>query len=181
MFGYCQPSRGGIDADWAVRARGWLALRVVFECRPNEDAAYRGKGSRMNAPQHTPLVLVVDDEPHIRHVLENRLLDAGYRVETACDGEEAYDLACRMRPDVLITDERMPFLSGVELCLKLRQTRETAGLPVIMLTARRFADACIDREGTNIAAVLSKPFSPREMLSRVQDLSGSRSLLAQHA
>jgi DNA-binding response OmpR family regulator len=130
---------------------------------------------------HSPLVLVVDDEPHIRHVLEHRLRDAGYRVETACDGEEAYDLALRERPAVLITDERMPFLSGLKLCHRLRQTPETADLPVVMLTARRFADASIDRTGTNIAAVLSKPFSPREMLQRVQQLSEHPKLLAQHA
>ena len=135
----------------------------------------------MDAPDNSPLVLVVDDEPHIRHVLQHRLSEAGYRVETACDGEEAFELAVRSRPRVLITDERMPFLSGLELCQKLRDTPATAELPALMLTARRFADAWIDRTGTNIAAVLSKPFSPREMLQRVDELSQRPGLASQHA
>jgi len=115
-------------------------------------------------------VLVVDDEAHILHVVSLKLRNAGYEVHTANDGEEGFELAQQILPDVIISDYQMPFMSGLELCEKLKQTESTAQIPVLMLTARGFGLNHSDMERTNIVGVLSKPFSPREVLARIADL-----------
>ncbi|MBI1367435.1 MAG: response regulator [Planctomycetes bacterium] len=115
-------------------------------------------------------ILVVDDESHILNVLSLKLQNAGYDVVTAADGEEGYDLAMQTTPDLIITDFQMPFLTGLELCEKLKQTPATQSTPALMLTARGYSLTQKDLEGTNIVGVLSKPFSPRDVLAKVQEL-----------
>jgi two-component system phosphate regulon response regulator PhoB len=115
-------------------------------------------------------ILVVDDEPHITHVLALKFKNAGYDVRTASDGEEAYELACAAPPDIIITDLQMPYMSGLALCLKLKATRVTAQVPAIMLTARGHALEENDLLKTNIRLVLSKPFGPRQVLETVQEI-----------
>ncbi|MEX0744383.1 MAG: response regulator [Phycisphaeraceae bacterium] len=122
-----------------------------------------------------PLILVADDESHIVHVVTLKLQNAGYRVITAEDGEEALALALEHRPNLVITDFQMPFMSGLELCTQLKSDERTAETPALMLTARGFSLGRDVLEQTNIAAVLSKPFSPRDVLARVQELLGGRS------
>src|SRR4029078_8843285 len=77
--------------------------------------------------------LVADDESHILNVVSLKLRNAGYRVLTAQDGQEALDIATAERPDLLITDYHMPELSGLELCRRLQQDAATAGIQKIML------------------------------------------------
>lgn len=114
-------------------------------------------------------VLVVDDEAHITHVVSLKLSNAGFEVVTAGDGEEAYELACQELPDLIITDLQMPYLSGVELCAKLKQLRTTSHIPAILLTARGYALSQDDLAQTNIRTVMSKPFSPRQVLERANE------------
>src|SRR5450432_2372294 len=83
-------------------------------------------------------ILVADDESHILHVVSLKLRNAGFTVVTACDGQEALELAISEQPDLLITDYHMPQLSGLELCKRLKQDPQTAGIPAIMLTARGY-------------------------------------------
>jgi DNA-binding response OmpR family regulator len=112
-------------------------------------------------------ILVADDESHILHVVSLKLRNAGYRVVTARDGQEALELAQQERPDLLITDYHMPQLSGLELCQKLKQAAETSGIPAIMLTARGYHLEPTDTEKNGILRMLSKPFSPRHLLATV--------------
>ena len=84
-------------------------------------------------------VLVVDDEIHIVHVVAIKLRNNGYEVITANDGAEAFDLAQRENPDIIVTDYQMPAMSGLELVKELRSNEVTKGIPVILLTARSFA------------------------------------------
>lgn len=118
------------------------------------------------------LILVVDDESHILHVVSLKLRNAGYQVVTAQDGEEGFELALQCRPALVITDFQMPFMTGLELCEKLKEHPATAETPALMLTARGFSLNHDDVGRTNIEGVLSKPFSPREVLTRVQELIG---------
>lgn len=115
-------------------------------------------------------VLVVDDESHIVQVVSLKLRNAGYGVMTAVDGEEGYELACRERPDLIITDYQMPYMTGLELCKQLAKNTDTAGIPVLMLTARGYALDDDDLVIGNIKDVLSKPFSPRLIVSQVNKL-----------
>lgn len=125
--------------------------------------------------QTQPLILVVDDESHILHVVSLKLQNAGYRVITAEDGEEGLATALERRPDLIITDYQMPFMTGLELSIALKEHEVTGQTPVLMLTARGFSLAQEYLDRTNIAAVVSKPFSPREILGRVQELIGGQS------
>ena len=122
-------------------------------------------------------ILVVDDEAHIVHVVSMKLRNAGYEVISASDGEEAFDAAMAQLPDMVITDLQMPVMSGLDLCAKLKSTPATALIPALMLTARGFNLNSADLARTNIRGVLSKPFSPREVLEKVTavlDESGNR-------
>lgn len=109
-------------------------------------------------------VLLVDDEPHITHIVARKLEMAGYAVLVARDGEEAFELACDHRPDLVITDLQMPYMSGLELCTKLKQERSTMDIPAFLLTARGYVVSEDELAKTNIKQIVSKPFSVREIL-----------------
>lgn len=115
-------------------------------------------------------IVIADDEAHILRVMSMKLTNAGYEVLTAVDGEEALELCAREKPDLLITDYQMPVMSGLELCKQLRSDDQTRSIPAIMLTARGFDIEPSDMVAAGITAVLAKPFSPREVLAKVNDL-----------
>ena len=77
-------------------------------------------------------VLLVDDEPSLLDIYTLVLEDLGHVVATAADGEEALQLAPRLRPDLIITDLMMPRMNGLELCLQLREDPRLRGVPVII-------------------------------------------------
>jgi two-component system alkaline phosphatase synthesis response regulator PhoP len=115
-------------------------------------------------------ILVADDESHILHVVSLKLRNAGFEVVTAADGQEALELALSEHPDLLITDYHMPQLSGLELCHRLKQDPATANIPAIMLTARGYQLEPKDTEQSGILRMLSKPFSPRHLLTTVNEV-----------
>ena len=117
-------------------------------------------------------IIAADDEAHILHIVSMKLRNAGYEVITAMDGEEAMELCQAESPDLLITDYQMPYMSGLDLCKELRRNEQTKDIPALMLTARGFDIEADEMAEAGIAAVLAKPFSPREVLQRVRDLIG---------
>jgi len=122
-------------------------------------------------------VLVVDDEVHIVHVVAIKLRNNGYEVISADNGAEAFELACREKPDIVVTDFQMQGMTGLELVKKLRQREETRDIPVIMLTARSFAVPKAQQEDLRISGCLSKPFSPKELLGSIEDILYQRELV----
>jgi len=115
-------------------------------------------------------ILIADDETHILNVLSIKLQNAGFRIIAVEDGADAYEQARVTRPDLIITDYQMPLLSGLELCSKLQCDPVTRDIPAIILTARGFSISESDRQSRNIREVMTKPFSPREILDRVHHL-----------
>jgi len=115
-------------------------------------------------------ILVADDESHILHVVSLKLRNAGFRVLTARDGQEALEMATAQHPDLLITDYHMPQLSGLELCHRLKNDPSTRSIPAIMLTARGYHLEPHDTEQSGILRMLSKPFSPRHLLATVNEI-----------
>lgn len=115
-------------------------------------------------------VLIADDEIHIIHVVAIKLRNNGYEVIAANNGAEAYDLACREHPDIVVTDYQMPFVTGIELIEKLRANEQTKNTPVILLTARSFAISEELQQSLDVEECLSKPFSPKELLKTIQDI-----------
>jgi len=123
-------------------------------------------------------VLVVDDEIHIVHVVAIKLRNNGFEVITARDGSEAYELACRETPDIIVTDFQMPVMNGAELVARLRENHQTKDIPVIMLTARGFAIDDQQRQKLDISEFLSKPFSPKELLRCINDILYHKSVIS---
>jgi two-component system, OmpR family, alkaline phosphatase synthesis response regulator PhoP len=115
-------------------------------------------------------ILVADDESHILNVVSLKLRNAGFTVVTARDGQEALELAQQEKPHLLITDYHMPQLSGIELCQRLKQDPATSSIPAIMLTARGYQLEPSDTEQSGILRMLSKPFSPRQLLTAVEEV-----------
>ncbi|HHK41400.1 MAG TPA: response regulator [Planctomycetaceae bacterium] len=116
-------------------------------------------------------VLLCDDEFHILRAAEFKFRRAGFEVLCASDGVEALERVQTRVPDVVVTDCQMPRMNGLELIERLRQDERTRDVPILMLTAKGFelpADELVER--FHIAGVAAKPFSPRELLRRVESL-----------
>ena len=112
-------------------------------------------------------VLVVDDEPTVREVVQWYLEHDGYRVELAGDGADALDAFTARSPDLVVLDLMLPGVDGLEVCRRIRAASAT---PVIMLTAKGHeADRIV---GLELGAddYLVKPFSPRELVARVRSV-----------
>jgi DNA-binding response OmpR family regulator len=115
-----------------------------------------------------PGVLVIDDEQDLLELVRYNLAREGFAVREASDGVSGLEMARREIPDVVILDLMMPGMSGLEVCKQLRGDEKTAGVAVIMLTAKA---AETDRViGLELGAddYVTKPFSPRELVARVR-------------
>lgn len=112
-------------------------------------------------------VLVVEDEPEIAALIAYQLTREGYRVETAASGDEALEALGRDVPDLVVLDRMLPGVSGDDVLKAMRSEASTRELPVLVLTARREQEDRI--EGFELGAddYLTKPFSPRELVLRV--------------
>jgi two-component system phosphate regulon response regulator PhoB len=113
-------------------------------------------------------ILVVDDERDIVELIRYNLAQAGYRVVTATDGQQALELARKDRPDLVVLDLMLPVMPGTEVARILKQEEKTRAVPIVMLTAR---GSEVDRiVGFELGAddYVVKPFSPRELVLRVQ-------------
>ena len=115
-------------------------------------------------------ILIADDEPNQLELLSFNLSQAGFEVAQAHDGKQALTMIEDSLPDLVVLDWMMPHLSGIELCRILRSRRDTKLLPIIMLSARgEEGDRTLGLD-TGADDYLSKPFSPRELTSRVKAL-----------
>jgi DNA-binding response OmpR family regulator len=112
-----------------------------------------------------PTILVVDDEPSIREVVSIYLSRAGYRVLVAEDGQTALEILEREPPDLVVLDLMLPEVDGLEITRRLRAEGE---IPIIMLTARREETDRILGLEMGADDYVVKPFSPRELVSRVK-------------
>ena len=115
-----------------------------------------------------PRVLIVEDEQDISELVRYNLEQAGYQTISASDGAEALDKVQHEQPDLVVLDLMLPGLDGKEVCRRIRQDDQTRSIPVIMLTAKAEE---IDRiVGFELGAddYLTKPFSPRELVLRIQ-------------
>jgi two-component system phosphate regulon response regulator PhoB len=117
-----------------------------------------------------PKILLVEDDANLVELIRYNLDKEGFDVVTTPDGEEALVLAEEDRPDVVVLDWMIVNLSGIEVCRRLRRAPETAGLPIIMLTARAEESDRVRGLETGADDYVTKPFSPRELVARVRAL-----------
>jgi two-component system phosphate regulon response regulator PhoB len=112
-------------------------------------------------------VLVVDDEPDIREVIRFALEGGGFRVIEAGHADDARKLLASDKPDILLLDWMLPGRSGLELAQQLKQNSKTRSLPIIMISARGGEEDRVRGLETGSDDYIAKPFSPREMVARV--------------
>jgi DNA-binding response OmpR family regulator len=126
-------------------------------------------GEPASAPNPPPRILVVEDEPDIRQLNTEVLINSGYQVDAAEDGAAAWQALISGSYDLLITDHDMPKVSGVELVKKLRATR--MALPVIVATGTLPTKELFTRyPWLQPAAILPKPYTVEELLGTVQEV-----------
>lgn len=114
-----------------------------------------------------PRLLLVEDDPALAELLEFRFSGEGWKVGVTADGDEALLLAAETNPDVVVLDWMIEGTSGIEVCRRLRRDKATAHVPIIMLTARGAEDDRIRGLETGADDYLTKPFSPRELIARI--------------
>lgn len=117
-----------------------------------------------------PTVLIVEDDAALSELLQWHFNSEGYQVRATPDGEDALVMVREELPDLVILDWMLESLSGVEVCRQLRKARESARVPVIMLTARGEEEDRIRGLKTGADDYVTKPFSPRELLARAEGL-----------
>ena len=124
----------------------------------------------LNNQDKRDLVLVVDDEANSRLLLKTYLSSAGYDVKTARTGEEALKVIKMETPSTIILDIMLPKLSGYDVCKKLKSSKTTDFIPIILVTALRGVQERV--QGTEAGAddFVSKPFNRIELLTRVKSL-----------
>jgi two-component system, OmpR family, alkaline phosphatase synthesis response regulator PhoP len=116
-------------------------------------------------------ILLCDDEIHILRAAEIKFTRAGFDVRIASDGEEAWQAIQERKPALVVTDCQMPRLDGLGLAGRIHADPDTTDIPVLMLTGKGFEIPRTDawRE-LGIVQVLPKPFSPRELVAKAQQI-----------
>ncbi len=117
-------------------------------------------------------VVVIDDEPFILMMIEDKLKNAGIEVVTLRSSVNAVQIVKKEKPGLVILDWMMPEISGIEICKTIKQDSEMAHIPIFMLTAKgQDAD---EQRGLQcgVSRYITKPFSPRALLEMVQEVLG---------
>lgn len=113
------------------------------------------------------LILIVEDEAKIAEAVEAYLNKRGYNTAIAGDGRDALDKFAALCPDMLILDLNLPLVSGEDVC---REIRKKSRIPIIMLTAKSLEDDKVNGLVMGADDYMTKPFSPRELVARVDSL-----------
>jgi two-component system, OmpR family, phosphate regulon response regulator PhoB len=117
-------------------------------------------------------ILLADDEANLRILVRTTLDDPEYCILEATDGTAALELARKERPDLLVLDWMMPGINGIEVAQALRQDPETTHIPIILLTAKGQEADKAQGHSLGTSAYIVKPFSPLELLQKVQEILG---------
>ena len=125
-----------------------------------------------------PEVLIIDDNIDIRTYLRS-VLSEKYNVSEASDGKVGLELARKIVPDIVLSDIMMPVMDGLEFCQQLKTDKAISHIPVILLTARSLDEQRAEGYEHGADAYISKPFSLRLLLSRIDNLIESRKKLSQ--
>ncbi len=121
------------------------------------------------------LILVIEDEEHVRQLVSRLLEKNDYEVETASDGLDGLRRLEELEPDLIIADVMMPNLDGLTFTKALKSRRETRSIPIIFLTAK--SDPLSMIEGINVGAkfYITKPFQIEDVLSKVNKVLNDKS------
>jgi len=119
-------------------------------------------------------ILLVDDEPHIVIMLENRIRQAGFEVITASDGQTGLEKARKEKPDLIILDVMLPKLDGYKVCRMLKFDEKYKHIPIIMFTARAQEEDKKMGETVGADGYITKPFEPQVLLGKIKELLAAK-------
>lgn len=117
-----------------------------------------------------PLIVVADDDPITRSIINLKLKSRGYNVITASDGSEALRIIETQAPDLVVLDAMMPGINGFELLRQIKTTPRTAKTLVVMLTSRKLEQDIVGALNAGASDYLVKPFIPEELAVRIARL-----------
>ncbi|HTW97674.1 MAG TPA: response regulator [Acidimicrobiales bacterium] len=117
--------------------------------------------------------MIVDDEDGVRSLVKMTLDGAGYQIIEASNGTDALELARAHHPDLMLLDVMMPDLSGIEVCRALKNEVDTAGITIVMLTAKAQHADVGEAEEAGADGYFTKPFSPIALVRRVEAILGA--------
>jgi len=115
-------------------------------------------------------ILIADDDPLLRAILEHKLEGAGYAVKSVENGRAALDTAAAETPSVIVLDAMMPVMDGFEALRRFKQDPALAGIPIIMLTALKREADIVSALKLGAADYVAKPFNPDELVARLARL-----------
>jgi len=160
-------------SNWdELQEQQWSAFEVLLRDVPLPDppadlgARCLPAGLRVSGeagPEPELRVLVVDDEPNIRRLIEHHLTRRGYGVELASDGAAALERLQARRPDMILLDVMMPGMDGFDVLRRIKEDPFTATIPVMMLTAKSADDDVRHGWGCGADWYMTKPFNPEEL------------------
>ena len=168
------PLRAPADREVSVREHSSHAdVALELASVPASHVHAESDAREAKAAPGTPRILVVEDNPDM-NAFVSQTLASRYSVSRAFDGQEALDVALRIRPDLIVTDVMMPGMSGEHLIQEVRRSAQLSDIPVVLLTARADDELRVRllREGAQ--DYLHKPFLPEELLARVERLLSER-------
>ena len=124
----------------------------------------------MRAATTRARILVADDDPVAARFVESLLAEKGYEVLVAPDGEHAFEIAMKLRPDLIVSDLVMPYRDGFDIVRAIRESRALSDVPIVILSMKdREEDIVLGLE-TGADDYVVKPFNARELLARVRKL-----------
>ena len=148
---------------------GDFATRRSSEQSPEQG----GQDAKGEGTVELPLILIVDDNEDMRYFLRF-IFQTRYRVEEAENGAEALQKAAELVPSIIVSDVMMPVMDGLEFCARVKEEVPTSHIPVILLTARALEEQKAEGYEHGADSYLTKPFSAKVLLSRVENLLASR-------
>ena len=122
-------------------------------------------------------ILIAEDEKDIRELIKFSLTFAGFKVVTACNGQELIDTvkAMEIKPDLIMSDVRMPQKTGYEACTEIKAVPELEEIPVVFLSAKGQESEIQTGLNSGAYEYILKPFAPEELIKRVTDIVNRKS------
>ncbi|MFY0605105.1 MAG: response regulator [Cyclobacteriaceae bacterium] len=190
-------SKGIVDGhSGEIDVRSNKADQTIFSVKLRKNKFHYTPEQIVTSKQHLPLVinvnengqvdtkistknetiLIVEDNAEILDFLKD-LLKPFFKIVTATNGEEGLSIIKNNQPDIVISDVLMPKMTGVEMCTKLKSDIVTSHIPVILLTARGSEDHKIEGLETGADDYITKPFNPKMLIARVNNILNNRNML----
>ncbi|MEM9686965.1 MAG: ATP-binding protein, partial [Bacteroidota bacterium] len=176
VFTLILPLVGEVTAEVASSTEALAPIHVSVKTQPNPTTSQNGQEK---APAGTLEVLIIEDNADMRAYIRSCIDETTYHITEAADGAEGIEKARQLVPDLIISDVMMPGKDGFEVTHAIRGHVATSHIPLILLTAKASLESRLKGLERGADAYLTKPFSPEELVLRIQKLIELRQLLQQ--